>query len=315
MTLRQSPKVTAINFFTMENVKITHDRFCDYCITFKGNTQKTIRWYRGSIRSLLKYQPIELLKEIDQNLIESWIFNGKIENDWSPKSIKNHLLAISLFVDWCVERKLIEENFVKKIPKPKIPKSLPKHLCLDDAMLLLEWSTNLQFKYRFEHYRSPAIIGLFMYTGVRLSELVNLKVNEVDLHNKSLFIKCGKGKKDRVIPLHPSIIELLKKYLKERQRIGRECPYFFTSLKYDQKMDTKTVNRLVWKLRDKSGIYFYPHLLRHTFATLMLEGGCDIFSLSKMMGHSDIKTTTIYLSATTSHLQEQIKKHPLDCCV
>ena len=73
------------------------------------------------------------------------------------------------------------------------------------------------------------------------------------------------------------------------------------------------IKRLVEKLREKSGIYFYPHMLRHTFATLMLEGGCDLFALSKMMGHSDIKTTTIYLSATTAHLQEQIKKHPLDC--
>jgi site-specific recombinase XerD len=69
------------------------------------------------------------------------------------------------------------------------------------------------------------------------------------------------------------------------------------------------------KLKDRSKIHFYPHSLRQTFATLMLEGGCDIFSLSKMMGHSDIKTTTIHLSATTAHLQEQIKKHPLDCMV
>ncbi len=69
---------------------------------------------------------------------------------------------------------------------------------------------------------------------------------------------------------------------------------------------------VVKKIRQKSGIHFYPHLLRHTFATLMLEGGCNIYALSKMLGHSDIKTTTIYLAATTAHLQEQIRKHPLD---
>ncbi len=92
----------------------------------------------------------------------------------------------------------------------------------------------------------------------------------------------------------------------------RECPYFFTAMREDKKMGDKVIPRLVIKLREKSKIYFYPHMLRHTFAVLMLEGGCDLFSLSKMMGHSDIKTTTIYLSTTTAHLQEQIKKHPLD---
>lgn len=75
-------------------------------------------------------------------------------------------------------------------------------------------------------------------------------------------------------------------------------------------MGPQAVPRLVKKLRDASGIYFYPHMLRHSFATLMLEGGADIFAISKMMGHSDIKTTTIYLSATTAHLQAEIGKHP-----
>jgi site-specific recombinase XerD len=71
------------------------------------------------------------------------------------------------------------------------------------------------------------------------------------------------------------------------------------------------IPRLVRKLRVASGVHFSPHMLRHTFATLMLEGGADIFAISKMMGHSDIKTTTIYLSATTQHLQAEVDKHPL----
>ncbi len=72
------------------------------------------------------------------------------------------------------------------------------------------------------------------------------------------------------------------------------------------------LKKLVWQVRESSGIYFSVHKLRHTFATLMLEGGCDIYSLSKMMGHSDIKTTTIYLSASAEHLRSQMTKHPLN---
>ena len=76
-------------------------------------------------------------------------------------------------------------------------------------------------------------------------------------------------------------------------------------------MSDNVIKRLFAKLQQKSKLKFHPHMLRHTFATLMLEGGCDIFSLSKMMGHSDIKTTAIYLTATVKHLQGQMRKHPL----
>ena len=104
---------------------------------------------------------------------------------------------------------------------------------------------------------------------------------------------------------------VLESYLKERDRLGRKHPRFFVSLKEDRPMEYQTIKRLVEKLRERSGVYFTPHMLRHTFATLMLEGGAGIVSIGEMMGHSDVKTTMIYLTATTSHLKSEIAKHPL----
>mmetsp|Transcript_22804 Transcript_22804/g.37936 ORF Transcript_22804/g.37936 Transcript_22804/m.37936 type:complete len:140 (-) Transcript_22804:4435-4854(-) len=127
----------------------------------------------------------------------------------------------------------------------------------------------------------------------------------------SSFVRSGKGNKDRFVPMNQDLAEHLRPYLRERDKLKRQCPYFFVSLKLDQRMGTKAVPRLVGKLRTASGVHFSPHMLRHTFATLMLEGGADIFAISKMMGHSDIKTTTIYLSASASHLQVEVEKHPL----
>ena len=121
----------------------------------------------------------------------------------------------------------------------------------------------------------------------------------------------GKGEKDRFVPLNQSLIEHLQRYLRERDRRNRQCPFFFVSLKADKPLGDKTIPRLVRKLRDASGVYFSPHMLRHTFATLTLEGGADIFAISKMMGHSDIKTTTIYLYATIEHLQAEVAKHSM----
>jgi len=127
-----------------------------------------------------------------------------------------------------------------------------------------------------------------------------------------LFVRQGKGNKDRVIPICDRLSETLVRYLIERQRLNKTCPEFFTSLNRNMGFTSIGLKRLVVKIKEVSGIQFSIHKLRHTFATLMLEGGCDIYSLSRMLGHSDIKTTTIYLAASAEHLRGQIMKHPLN---
>jgi site-specific recombinase XerD len=128
----------------------------------------------------------------------------------------------------------------------------------------------------------------------------------------TIFVNQGKGRKDRIIPMGFALSESLRRYLSERKRLGKTCPHFFTSLRGNTAYTDSGLKRLVVKMTSSSGISFTVHKLRHTFATLMLEGGCDIYSLSRMMGHSDIKTTTIYLSASAEHLRSQVSKHPLN---
>ena len=109
-----------------------------------------------------------------------------------------------------------------------------------------------------------------------------------------------------------TLAQSLKRYLNERKKLFKTCPEFFTSYARNQGYTDSGLKRVVRKLKDISKIEFTIHRLRHTFATLMIEGGCDIYSLSKMMGHSDISTTTIYLSTTAEHLRGQMLKHPLN---
>jgi site-specific recombinase XerD len=103
----------------------------------------------------------------------------------------------------------------------------------------------------------------------------------------------------------------LNEYVQDRNRLGKSGIHFLTALRGNGQVTYRTLCRLVERIRGETGIDFSPHRLRHTFATLMLEGGCDLFSLQKMLGHSDIQTTTIYLSASAQMLQAQILKHPL----
>lgn len=295
----------------MSNIHRFHQKFCNYSLAIKGLTSRTIKGYKEVFNYFVRDCPNLELENITRFHIEDWLMTGKLEKNWGAKTIKNRLLALRSFFRWCKERELIDKDPTEFIPKPKLPKSLPKSLSLADAEKLMDWTKHLKYYYKFERNRAIAIIGLFLYTGIRLNELYDLKLFDIDLQNKILKVISGKGQKDRFIPLNHNLISILSNYLKDREKRKIQCPYFFVSLKLDEKMSKNVVKRLVIKLRDKSGIYFYPHILRHTFATLMLEGGCNLFTLSKLMGHSDIKTTTIYLGATTTHLYDEICKHPL----
>lgn len=292
----------------MSEITNLHNRFCQYSLAFKGNTPRTIQWYKTDFRGFQRFANIENIEQLTKHLIEDFILHGKLERNWQAQTIRLRLQSLSLFLAWCVQEEYIKENPCDKIPKPKLPKRIPKHLTKDQAQRLLDWTRNYPYDYKFDKKRAIAIIATFIYTGIRKAELSNLKKEDVDIENKTLYVRNGKCSKDRMIPLHETLIEALTYYLKDRKRMKKTCPYFFTAMRQDSMMGESVIKRLVEKLRKKSKIEFYPHLLRHTFATLMLEGGCNLYALSQMMGHSDIKTTTIYLSATKAHLEGQITK-------
>ena len=184
-------------------------------------------------------------------------------------------------------------------------------MTVEQAQKILYWANAYPYMCDHERNRSVAIFAMFMYAVLRFQELVGLKLEDVDFNTKIITVYEGKGRKERRIPLNSKLEQYLKPYLNERSKINRYSMYFFVSTRTQNKIGYNLIKRLFTKISGKTKIEFHPHMLRHTFATLMLEGGCDIYSLSKMMGHSNITTTTIYLTATVGLLQKQILKHPL----
>ncbi len=122
----------------------------------------------------------------------------------------------------------------------------------------------------------------------------------------------GKCQKDRIVPFGRPLVEALREYLRHRTRLKKSCPHFFAAMRQDSQMGDSVIKRLVTRLRDKSGIYFYPHMLRHTYATMMLQGGANIRAVQELLGHASILSTLPYLHTTTAHLQAQIQKYPLN---
>jgi len=261
---------------------------------------------------LCENQKITEIEEVNGDKVRAFFFYGRTQRNWNANSFITFHKSLVVFFRWCVQEKYLKDNPAEDIETPKLERKLPPKLTKQEAMKLLEVVYNYPYHFKFERYRNHAIFSTFIFSGIRSKELIHLKYTDIDVENLSLFVFQGKGGKDRVVPICYKLAESLKKYLTERQRLNKTCPEFFASLNRNVGFTNSGLKRLVIKIKKASGINFTVHKLRHTFATLMLEGGCDIYSLSKMMGHSDIKTTTIYLAASAEHLRSQMTKHPLN---
>ena len=288
------------------------EAFCNHCRVMKGHSKYTIAGYRDAIKSFVKYTASESVEEITLESVERWIATGTTESNWAAKTSRGRIRYMILFCKWLVTRKVLPENPIEGISLPRVPKKIPRHLSLDEAEHLLRVLRNHRYRSKFESVRAYAVVAMFLFTGVRKLELRKLELRDVDLDAGVVSVRSGKGSKDRLVAVPPQLREALAPYLRLRcTRRWNSNPYFFVGLQGTGMLGDKVLRRTIKKARKASGIYFAPHMLRHTYATLMLEGGCDLFSLSKLMGHADIKTTTIYLAATVQHLQEQVVKHPV----
>jgi len=294
------------------NIKIISQKFFDYSTYIKGFSPKTIQTYRHSINFFCKFAEISEIEQVTPENTRNLFYYGRTTLNWSPTTFISYRNALMVFFRFCVNEGYLKINPVQEIELPKLEKRIPRKLTKQEAMRILEVVDNYPYVHKFLRFRNYAMFATFIFTGVRKSELLNLKNTDVDVENLSLFIRQGKGNKDRIIPINYRLAEALQKYIEVRKKAYKTCPEFFASYTYDMGFTEHGMKRLVEKIVKVTGVKFNLHKLRHTFATLMLEGGCDIFSLSKIMGHSDIKTTTIYLAASVQHLREQILKHPLN---
>ncbi|MFC5044097.1 tyrosine-type recombinase/integrase [Aquimarina hainanensis] len=294
------------------NIKLLLEDFCHYAKYMRAVSPNTINRYRQQVSYFVEVSKTSDISAVNKKMVHSFFLHGRVAKNWSTATYRTYYMTLIVFFRWCMEHEYMEENFVESMILPKQEKSLPKALKKQEAFKLLEVVYNYPYTHRYLRSRNHAIFSMFLYAGLRKNELLNLKLADVDIENFTIFVRKGKGNKDRIIPMSHTLAQSLDRYLTERKKQGKTCPEFFTSSNRNQGFTVSGLKRLTTRIRSASGIDFTIHKLRHTFATLMVEGGCDIYSLSKMMGHSDIKTTTIYLSATAEHLRSQVYKHPLN---
>lgn len=277
--------------------------FKRYALHERGMRPKSYRSIMASVAMLCDWADTEDIKRLDHGTVQAFLYWGREERAWEARTFRNHRQYLRSFFVWCVKQGFIKRNPIDGIEKPKLPKRLPRCLSRKDIQAVLGQAHLFPWRYKFEGIRNETILYLLVFTGLRLQEMLDLELIDVNLDSQDILVRQGKGQKDRMVPIHPRLLPILRNYLAARKARRDGSQYFITGAKSGKPMSGKDVRTICQKLSRASGCYFTPHMLRHTFGRLTVESGWDIFKIKEVMGHSDITTTQGYLSVSTENIK------------
>jgi len=288
------------------------ERFISYLSLEKRFSKHTIIAYEGDLTQFRDYlvtqYQLEDFTQVSHFIIRSWAVS-LIEQGLDTRSVNRKLTCLRTFYRFLMKNQLVTKNPMQKVQAPKNSSKLPEYLEDQKMDQLLEPKLDDS---SYEALRNNLIIDFFYRTGVRLSELINIKINDVNLYNLTVTV-LGKRNKMRQIPLTNKFKVLIQKYLVARSDFMKEKgtvhDYFFTENNGNQ-MYPKFVYRLVKTEISKvsTSKKRSPHILRHTFATTMLNHGADINAIKELLGHSSLAATQVYTHNSVEKLKEIYKQ-------
>lgn len=292
---------------------MTHiENFLKFIRIQRGDSPHTIRAYRRDLIEFFEFAKTkpELVEPIAiRGFISESILKGN-----SKTTVARKLSTIRSFFSYLYSEGIIKINPARTVSSPKIKRKLPNFLTVDDAFKLVESPSEDKFTIQ----RDKAILELLYSGGIRVSELCNLNLDDIDLKSGLIKVK-GKGKKERIVPIGQKAKEALKKYLAIRHLLrikkklqAEESPLFINNR--GKRISDRQVRRIVKKYASLVGIQdkIGPHTLRHTFASHLLMEGADLRVIQELLGHSSLSTTQIYTNIDLKHLIEVYdQSHPL----
>ena len=278
----------------------------------KGLSANTISAYR---RDLVKFEGFAKKRKLTVQMVSrddlvdflAGLYRANLES----RTVARQLVTLRNFFRWAQTQELIASDPSMNLESPKIRKSLPGYLRLDEVERLLnqpDQKTTLGL-------RDRAMLEVLYSTGLRVSELVNLKLSDLDL--KVGCVRCiGKGDKERIVPVGRKALGMVERYMEEaRPTLLRENKLANNSALFLNRWGVRLSRVGVWKILSAYGrraglrLALTPHMLRHSFATHLLEGGADLRSVQMMLGHADISTTQIYTHVVEERLKQVYKAH------
>ncbi len=290
------------------------ESFLKYIEYEKRYSPHTISSYKGDLERFLQFVNKEYqtnqIQEINHAVIRSWIIFLS-ESGIGSRSINRKIAALKSYFKFLLKREVIEENPTQRLKPLKVEKKLPSFVRESEMDQMLD---HFQFSEDFEGFRDRLVIELLYGTGIRLSELINLRKADVNLFENHIKV-LGKRNKERIIPISAFIVKLIKEYAKQvalQMGEANENEYLILTDKGDQTYPV-FIYRLIRKYleqfshSDKKS----PHVLRHTFATHLLNKGADLNAVKELLGHTSLAATQVYTHNSLDKLKKVFDQaHP-----
>ncbi len=288
----------------MTQLNAAIDDFADYALLVKGRSEATVKGYRSDIRSLAEFAP--LFDDFTLPALRSWLAAG-MRAGLARSTMARRTAAARAFSTWAYEHGHLESDVAARLVTPKVNRHLPDVVSPKRAQELVEAQINPD-AHGPEAARDRAMLELLYATGMRVSELTGLDVDDVDL-SRGLAKVTGKGNKQRVVPFGDNACTALDAWLSRRGELaaknkeGAAGHALFLGSR-GRRIDVRQVRRVVERAAQRTGDSdLSPHALRHSAATHMLEGGADLRVVQELLGHSSLQTTQIYTHVSAQRLK------------
>ena len=270
--------------------------FIDYLVIEKGlsiNTQDSYRFDMQEFTNYLNKEKINNLNDIKEQDLINYLEYLKTDKKLKPRSIERHLTTLRSLYKYLVKNEIVKSDITLNIDNMKLGRHLPDVLSIEEVDNLLNIKINSPYD-----IRTKAMLEIMYSSGLRVSELVNLELSDIDVYNDTILIN-GKGSKERIVPIGDVAKKYLHDYLEIRNSLikrknGNPDKLFLNN--HGLPITRNGFNFLLNNILKEKGIKkkVTPHTLRHSFATHMLDNGADLRTIQELLGHSDIVTTRIY---------------------
>lgn len=300
----------------MDTLETVINNYLEYCNSQKCLDEKTLKAYRIDLRQFSEQISIINITEITPKILEQYI--ARLHEQYKPKTVKRKIASVKALFHYLEYKDILDHNPFNKIlihfREPVIlPKTIPLHTVETFLSTIYKQRKNAKTSYQKRNaLRDAAVAELLFATGMRISELCSLKINDVNLYDGTILI-YGKGDKERRIQIgNEAVINILTEYNDAFDTERQACNNFFIN-QSGKALSDQSVRRMINKYTSLASIdqHITPHMFRHTFATSLLEADVDIRYIQEMLGHSSINITEIYTHVTVSKQRDiLVTKHP-----
>ncbi|MFR8317124.1 MAG: site-specific tyrosine recombinase XerD [Catenibacillus sp.] len=285
--------------------------FVNYLQDVKKSSKNTILSYQRDLGKFFNYvdsMHIQDIRKVNYTSLNSYILLMEKEN-FATSTISRNIAALKAFFNYLFKQNIISDDPAEKLKAPKIEKKMPDILTVEEVTLLLNQPSGSSNK----ELKDKAMLELLYATGIRVSELISLKLEDVNVN--AGYIRCCEGARERIVPFGSVARNALKNYLKNARQgmVATEDEEILFTNCNGQPMSRQGFWKVLKQYAKRAGIQtdITPHTLRHSFAAHLVENGADLRSVQEMLGHSDVSTTQIYARLTNNRIKEvYAKAHP-----